>query len=106
MVPLPYQILMFVIAVVLLYTPFKGVPVTGPVSVNPEMVVADRFVVPATFRFLVVTSFPLTFELVMVVAAKVEAPVTLRVPGVVNELKAVMLFVSCDSCVGCPVKLA
>lgn len=105
-VPLPYQILLLVIAVIPLKTPFSGVPVTGPVNVRPEMVVAARFVVPATFRFPVTTSLPLTLELVMLVAAKVDVPDTFRVPGVVSVLKVFMLFENCDNWVGCPVRLA
>lgn len=94
MVPLPYQILLLVITVLPLYTPFNGVPVTGPVNVNPLMVVAARFVVPATFRFPVTVSFPETALLVILVGARLEAPLTFsgfRVPGVVRVLNVLMV---------------
>ncbi len=72
----------------------RGVPVTGPVRVNPDMVVAAKLVVPATLRFPVIASFPLTLELVIVVAPRVDAPVAFNVPGVVNEVNVVMLLVN------------
>ena len=93
-VPFPYQILLLVMAVLPLYTPFKGVPVTPPVKVRPLIVVAARLVVPATFTFPVTVSFPEIALLVMLVAANVEAPVTSRVPGVVRVAKVLMLFVN------------
>ena len=105
-VPFPYQILLLVIAELPLYTPFKGVPVTVPVNVSPLIVVAAKFVVPATFRFPVMVSLPEIALLVMLVAAKVEAPLTFKVPGVARVLKVLMLLVNCYSCVGCPVRLA
>ncbi len=93
-VPFPYQILLLVIAVLPLYTPFKGVPVTGPVDVRPLIVVAARLVVPAMLRFPVIVSFPEIALLVMLVDARVEAPLTFKVPVVVNVLKVLMLFVN------------
>jgi hypothetical protein len=45
----------------------------------------------------VIVSFPEIALLVMLVAAKVEAPLTFKVPGVVSVLKVLMLLVNCDS---------
>lgn len=89
--------MLLVTAVDELYTPLRGVPVTCPVSVNPLIVVAARFVVPLTVRLPVTVSLPEIVLLVIVVAAKVELPLTFRVPGVVNVANVLMLLANCDN---------
>ena len=71
-----------------------GVPVTGPVNVRLLTVVVARLLVPTTLRFPEIVSFPEIVLLVMLVDAKVDAPLTFKVPGVVNVLKVLMLLVN------------
>ena len=77
-----------------------GVPVTDPVKFKEEMVVADKVDGPVTLRLPEITSFPDAFELVIVVAANVELPLTFSVPGVVIVENVFTLLLNCDNCVG------